>query len=303
MIPLYLVGAPLAALFLASLSGCSNPSKKTAPQKEEPAKPPPPKSFIPCQDLPQEILGSFLCGTPPAFDPLFKNLNQRVIKGEIPLERAIKPHSPFTAQQMCNRMWRSAPQAAALHCSTSSPRELKLELMASPQSQGLLEAALATAIRLRPDLDPRKKSDWKISPEGDRIQIILLPRREDYRDWRGPKDTAQSGSEISPRGNYYQYTVLDPQIFQDGIDYAASVLAHEFFHVQLQLRGKGHLYPLAQEEILAYDVGIGVLEILKEELQKNPTPENLLRIEQIDRMLLREREEQNTWKASLAPKK
>src|SRR5689334_670790 len=60
-----------------------------------------------CSFVPSQIQDMFNCGRKTPFDDRFKKTNEQVIHGRIPFESAVQPYTPYTPQQMCNRLWRN----------------------------------------------------------------------------------------------------------------------------------------------------------------------------------------------------
>lgn len=304
MLPILLLGGAAALLF----AGCTS-RRGSSPSSQEPHQPPRSNpstgnldSFDLCREIPGEALISFDCpGSDAYFDYTFRDLNQRVILGQISLEQAIQPNTRFTRAQMCNRLWRSAPAVAEGLCSQPDSFRLNVNFIVSPRLRPLLQEAFDTAIRLRPDLDPRQVRAWKIVPSDRTFHIILPSRRSHYRDWDSPLSNASTGSNIGPNGNLVPMTILDPELFEHGRSYAASVLAHELYHFQMQMTGNSHRSggrPL--EEVNAYDVGLQVLRRLRQEIgAPRIGPVDQAELDHIDRMIARDTAEQATWRRAL----
>lgn len=244
-----------------------------------------------------QLLEEFACVEEKEFVPTFKEINNAVIRGETSFEYAIEPYTKYSTRQFCNRLWRDAPELAKVKCPENSPQKLDVKFYVSDESKAALMEAFETAVRLRPDLDPRVETTWNIIPKS--FSIILVDERKDYKGWSTPFVNAQTGSHITNEGDFHESVILDPAVFQYGKAYAAATIAHELVHAMLDLRGNSKALSRAIEEQIAYDVAIHVLQILLAEYEALPqTNETKNEIENIQWMILKEINERETWVAS-----
>lgn len=252
-----------------------------------------------CRILPPSLKGIFGCVPQEPFNPEFKNLTDSIAVSTLAFDKAVMPNTKYTPLQVCNRLWRNYPLVAFSHCKDSPSTKLKIIFSADEKYKPLLEEAFKTALRLRPDLDISKISPWKIVPTNQELHFIVLNQKEDEPNdpaFRAGTTNALSGSEITSQGNFLEISKYAPDTFAHGKSYAAAVVAHELFHIMLDLTGNNKKYSKDQEEQLGYDVDIGVLETLRIEYKrKSQTAAVKKELGNIEEMLAKERKERASW--------